>query len=70
MIDKGTVPAKTVNAAILAGCLVAFLSFGFVATFGVFLSPMSEDLGWGRETFSLSVAVQVLTWGIMQPLAG
>lgn len=70
MIDEGTVPANRVNAAVLAGCLVAFLSFGFAATFGVFLSPMSEDLGWGRETFSLSVAVQVLTWGIMQPLAG
>ncbi|MXW86080.1 MAG: MFS transporter [Boseongicola sp. SB0667_bin_21] len=70
MVDEVTVPAKKVNAAILAGCLVAFLSFGFAATFGIFLSPMSEALGWGRETFSLSVAVQVLSWGIMQPIAG
>lgn len=70
MIDEVSFPAKKVNAAILAGCLVAFLSFGFAATFGIFLSPMSEALGWGRETFSLSVAVQVLTWGIMQPIAG
>lgn len=70
MIDEVSFPAKKVNAAILAGCLVAFLSFGFAATFGIFLSPMSDALGWGRETFSLSVAVQVLTWGIMQPIAG
>ncbi len=65
-----TVPGSTLNAAILAGCLIAFLSFGFSATFGVFLQPMSEDLGWGREIFSLSIAVQLLSWGITQPFAG
>ncbi len=58
------------RAAIFAGCMVAFLGFGFAATFGVFLAPMSQDLGWGRETFSLSVAVQLLTWGFAQPIAG
>ena len=50
--------------------VIAFLSFGFSATFGIFMAPMSADLGWGREVFSLSVAVQLLTWGISQPIAG
>ena len=59
-----------INAAIFAGCLVAFLGFGFSATFGVFMRPMSADLGWGREVFSLSVAVQALAWGLTQPFAG
>lgn len=54
----------------IAGCIVAFVGFGFAATFGVFLRPMSEDLGWGREVFSLSMAIQALCWGITQPLAG
>ena len=64
-------PTKaTLNAAIMAGCLVAFLGFGFSATFGVFLRPMSLDLGWGREIFSLSIAVQALAIGFSQPLAG
>ena len=31
---------------------------------------MSVDLGWGREVFSLSLAIQVLMWGVAQPLAG
>lgn len=57
-------------AAIVAGCAVAFLGFGFAASFGVFLRPMSEELGWSREIFSLSVAVQTLCWGIAQPVAG
>ncbi len=63
-------PAATINAAIMAGCIIAFLGFGFSATFGVFLRPMSADLGWGREVFSLSVAVQALAWGVTQPFAG
>ena len=60
----------TLNAAILAGCVVAFLGFGFSASFGVFMRPMSADLGWGREIFSLSVAIQALCWGLAQPFAG
>lgn len=60
----------TLNSAILAGCVIGFLSFGFSATFGVFLHPMLADLGWGREVFSLSVAIQALAWGVTQPIAG
>lgn len=60
----------TIRAAIAAGCVIAVLSFGFAASFGIFLAPMSQDLGWGREVFSLSVAVQMLTWGFAQPIAG
>ncbi len=59
-----------ITAAVVAGCLVAFISFGFAATFGVFLRPMSQELGWGREVFSLSMAIQALCWGLTQPLAG
>ena len=57
-------------AAIIAGCMVAFIGFGFAASFGVFLRPMSVDLSWPREIFSLSIALQALFWGFAQPLAG
>ncbi len=70
MQSNAPLSKSTVNAAILAGCVIAFLGFGFSATFGVFLSPMSADLGWGREVFSLSVALQALAWGFTQPFAG
>ena len=56
--------------AIIAGCVISFVSFGFSASFSVFLRPMSADLGWGREIFSLSLATQALMWGVTQPLAG
>lgn len=36
---------QSATPAILAGCVVAFVGFGFAATFGVFLRPMSQELG-------------------------
>jgi MFS family permease len=69
-MNSDAVPTSQLNAAIISGCIVAFLGFGFAASFGVFLAPMSADQGWGRETFSLSVAVQLLVWGFAQPIAG
>lgn len=69
-MDNASPTSRQVNAAVVAGCVIAFLSFGFAATFGVFLAPMSSALNWGREVFSLSVAVQALMWGVAQPVAG
>lgn len=70
MTNDPTIDQGRVRPAIVAGCLVAFVGFGFAATFGVFLRPMSQDLGWGREVFSLSMAIQALCWGLTQPIAG
>lgn len=55
---------------ITVGCLVALLLFGVRSGFGLFLEPMSRDLGWGREVFALAIAVQNLLWGFGQPFAG
>lgn len=71
MSEAARVPlSPEIRAAVTAGCVVAFVGFGFAAAFGVFLRPISADLGWGREVFALSMAVQLLFWGITQPLAG
>ena len=51
-------------------CLISLLSFGLRAGFGLFLDPMSQDLGWGREVFALAIALQNLLWGVGQPFAG
>ncbi|WP_340118326.1 MFS transporter [Pelagibius sp. 7325] len=55
---------------LVAGCLLALLSFGIRASFGLFLSPMSDEFGWGREIFAIAIAVQNLLWGLSQPVAG
>lgn len=62
--------SPAITAAIYAGCVIAFISFGFAATFGVFMRPVSEALGWPRSVISMSMAIQAISWGITQPLAG
>src|SRR5262245_39950927 len=55
---------------IVCGCLIAFLAFGPRSALGFFLTPMSQENGWGRDVFSLALAVQNLLWGVAQPFAG
>ena len=50
-----------------AACLLLFLSFGTRASFGLFLTPVSADLGWGREVFALAIAIQNIVVGAAQP---
>lgn len=64
----GVSPALKV--ALVAGCLIAASSFGLRATYGLFTVPVSSGLGWTREVFAFTFAVQNLFWGIGQPLAG
>ena len=50
--------------------LLLSISMGIRHGFGLFLQPMSSDLGWSRESFALAIALQNLLWGVMQPLTG
>ena len=52
------------------GGVVLMLALGIRQSFGLFLRPMSADLGWGRETFSFAIALQNLVWGLAMPFAG
>ncbi|MGH6904986.1 MAG: MFS transporter, partial [Geminicoccaceae bacterium] len=56
--------------AIACGSFILLLSFGIRSSFGLFLQPMSLDLGWGREAFALAMALQNLLWGASQPFVG
>ena len=55
---------------VAAGCLIALITYGLRTSFGLFLEPLSEGRGWGREVFALSLAIQNLVWGLGQPAAG
>jgi len=54
---------------VLAGGLISLLAMGSRAAFGLFLEPVSNDLGWGREVFGLALAIQNIVWGLAQPFA-
>lgn len=55
---------------ILCGCLAAMIGFGGRSSLGLFTLPITEEMGWTRESFGLALAVQNLMWGITQPIAG
>ena len=67
MTDDRTGTWRTPLVVFLAGCLLLFVAFGTRQSFGLFLVPISGDLGWGREVFALSIAIQNLVVGIAQP---
>lgn len=64
--------SKRPGAAIIIACggLVLLLSIGIRNSFGIFLQPISAELGWSREVFALTLAIQNLFWGLSQPFAG
>ena len=61
---------RTPMVVLIGGSLIAVLTFGIRADFGLLMAPISSTLGWGREIFGFSLALQNLIWGISQPLAG
>lgn len=70
---KGTNMPKTHNnsrSLILAACVLLLLSFGYRSGFGLFVKPITQANGWGREVISMALAVQNLFWGIVAVFAG
>lgn len=55
-------------ALVLGGVAIVFLSMGTRQSFGIFLRAITEELGTGRESFSVAVAILNLMMGI--PVAG
>ncbi len=55
---------------IISGCLLLMLSFGLRSSFGLFVQPIGEVNGWGRDVLSLALAIQNLSWGVIAVLAG
>ncbi len=43
---------------IACGGIVLLLAYGVRSSFGIFLQPVSLDLGWSREVFAFSLALQ------------
>jgi len=61
---------RTPALVVACGCIIMTITFGVRAGFGLFLQPMSLEYGWGREVFSLSMALQNLAWGALGAVAG
>ena len=61
---------KIISLAIVLASVLLAINFGFRSSLGLFLKPVSETFGYGREVFAFSLALQNLLWGLSQPIAG
>jgi MFS family permease len=61
---------RTPFVVLLCGGLILTLALGTRHTFGLYLPPMTLDLGWDRQTFAIALALQNLVYGLATPFAG
>ncbi|MCJ8205300.1 MFS transporter [Pseudomonas sp. RGM2987] len=61
---------RTCGWVLVGSALILALSLGVRHGFGLFLSPMSAEFGWGRGVFAFAIALQNLIWGLAQPFTG
>lgn len=61
---------RTPAVVIACGGLAMTIVLGTRHGFGLYLQPMTLDLGISRETFSFAIALQNLFYGFSQPLTG
>ncbi|MEH6472919.1 MAG: MFS transporter [Halopseudomonas sp.] len=55
---------------IISACLLLMLSFGYRSSYGLFVQPISQANGWGRDVIALALAIQNLSWGVVAVFAG
>ena len=55
---------------LICACVILLIGNGIRTSFGLLLVPITTDLGWTRESFSLALAIQNFVWGAAQPFAG
>ncbi len=72
-MQKVAPPAPTTRplwVVILCAGLIVGIAMGLRQVMGLYLTPMTKDLGIGREPFSTAMAVANLVWGLCAVFAG
>jgi predicted MFS family arabinose efflux permease len=55
---------------LIGASLMLTLSMGLRQSLGIFMQPLTRDIGISISDFTLAIAVQNLAWGFLQPFAG
>ncbi|MCZ8094050.1 MAG: MFS transporter [Acidovorax sp.] len=64
-------PPKLSMLQVLAcGAAIVTLSMGIRHGFGLWLQPITQEMGWTRQSFAFAIALQNLSWGVMGIFAG
>jgi predicted MFS family arabinose efflux permease len=65
--EKRSLPLAQV---LICGAGVVTLAMGIRHGFGLWLQPITQAHGWGREAFGLAMAIQNISWGIAGVFGG
>lgn len=55
---------------VLAASSIAAIGMGLRQVMGLYLVPVTDTLGLGREAFALSIAIANIVWGLAAPVVG
>lgn len=55
---------------LICGAAIVTLSMGIRHGFGLWLQPITQAQGWGRQEFGFALAIQNLSWGFVGIFAG
>lgn len=61
---------RTPTVILACGGIMLTIALGIRHNFGLYLQPMTVDLGMSREAFSFAIGIQNLLYGISQPFTG
>jgi predicted MFS family arabinose efflux permease len=63
-------PPLSMMQVLICGAVIVTLSMGVRHGFGLWLQPITQAQNWTRESFSLALAIQNLSWGVVGIFAG
>ncbi|MCH9806358.1 MAG: MFS transporter [Alphaproteobacteria bacterium] len=67
---NATVIGRPVWLVVLAAASIAAIGMGLRQVMGLYMVPVTETLGLGRESFALAIAIANLVWGLSAPFTG
>lgn len=63
-------PLRPALPILFGAALLLSLAMGLRQSLGIFMPPLTRDIGISVSDFTVAIAVQNLAWGVLQPLAG
>lgn len=63
-------PKLSMLQVLACGAAIVTLSMGIRHGFGLWLLPITQEMGWTRQSFALAIAIQNLSWGVIGIFAG
>jgi len=55
---------------LFCGAAIVTMAMGIRHGFGLWLQPMTQEMGWGREDFATAIGIQNICWGLFGIFSG